>query len=183
MNRQKSHRSTTLKSRFLPAAVILAAVWWLVGPMILDAQQRRGAVEGFGGWAGFIDDSTKHHGLLGGTARFYLTPRLAFGPEFATMWGPGADHDHMLTGNLTVDLRSPATPGTTSRWTPYLVVGGGFFQHRDRFLQGPFTSTEPAFTFGGGIRAYVTDRVYVAPDVRIGWELHLRAGAGAGFEF
>ena len=33
---------------------------------------------------------------------------------------------------------------------------------------------------GGGVRAFLTDRVYVAPEVRFEWELHFRAGVTVG---
>ena len=60
------------------------------------------------------------------------------------------------------------------------MIGGGFFQHRDRFGPFDFTSYEGAFTAGGGVRGWVTDRVYALADVRFGWELHARVNAGLG---
>jgi hypothetical protein len=33
------------------------------------------------------------------------------------------------------------------------------------------------------LRVFVTDRVYIAPEVRVGWELHLRTSVAAGFQF
>jgi hypothetical protein len=38
------------------------------------------------------------------------------------------------------------------------------------------TSSEGAFTVGGGVRRRVSDRVGLGIDVRLGWETHLRVG-------
>ena len=140
------------------------------------------ALESSLGWAGFPDNRIVHHRVLGGGARFYLTPRLALGPEVVYMPGPNDDRDFMLTGNLTFDLLRPGTTGPP-RLNPYVVAGGGLFQHRDDLRGGTFTSNEAAFTVGGGLRVFLTDRVYIAPEVRVGWELHLRTTVAMGFRF
>jgi hypothetical protein len=85
----------------------------------------------------------------------------------------------MVTGNLTWDLLAP-TNGRPPSVTPFFVVGGGVFQTRETFFSGTFTSTEGAFTAGGGIRALVGDRVTVSVDARVGWELHLRLNGSIG---
>jgi hypothetical protein len=136
-------------------------------------------IEGFGGWAGFVDDVTINHWVIGAGGRYYITPRIGVGPEFVYMSGPGSDRDLMLTGNVTFDILAPTTSGM-HRANPFVVLGGGIFQHRERFESGEFTSTEGAFTGGGGVRLWLNDRVYVAPELRIGWELHTRATLAVG---
>ena len=96
------------------------------------------AVEFLVGYAGFVDDATIDHGIVGAAARLYLTTRVAVGPEFVYMRGPNSDRDLFLTGNLTFDVLPPRN-GKPRPITPFLVTGGGFFQHRDRF--GPFDFT------------------------------------------
>ena len=137
------------------------------------------AVEFLAGYAGFVDDATVDHGILGAAARVYVTPRLAVGPEFVYMRGPDSDRDLFLTGNLTFDVLPPQD-GRAPRVTPFLVAGGGFFVHRDRFGASDFRSYEGAFTAGGGVRGWFTDRVFAFADVRLGWELHLRVNGGIG---
>ncbi len=145
------------------------------------AQDRQpAAVELTAGYAGFVDDATIDHGVFGGAARFYVSRRLSVGPEIVYMIGPGADRDLYLTGNLTFDLIGPSA-GRAPRLTPYLVAGGGFFRHTDRFGASTFSTTEGAVTGGGGIRAWVNDRVYVAGEARIGWEPHVRFTGVVGF--
>jgi hypothetical protein len=140
------------------------------------------AVEFLAGYAGFVDDATIDHAIFGAAGRVYLTPRLAVGPEFVYMRGPGEDRDLYLTGNLTFDVLPPRD-GVPRRVTPFLVAGGGFFQHSDGFGPFDFTSYEGAFTGGGGVRGWISRRVYMLADVRFGWELHARVNAGIGIGF
>ena len=95
------------------------------------------------------------------------------------MAGPYANRVLLVTGNLAVDLVAP-TPARPRRNTPYLVGGAGLFRHTDRFVSGTFASTEGAFILDAGMRAWATDRVFVAADARVGWEAHLRLAATVG---
>jgi hypothetical protein len=133
------------------------------------------AAELTAGYAGFVDDAMIDHGVIAGALRFHLLPRISVGPEVQYMIGPGDDRDVILTGNLTVDVLPPGR-----RATPYFVAGGGFFHHSDRFGASTFSSTEGAFTAGGGVRGWLNDRVYVAGDFRVGWELHYRVAGTIG---
>lgn len=137
------------------------------------------AVEFLVGYAGFVDDATIDHSIFGAAGRVYLTPRLAIGPELVYMRGPNSDRDLFLTGNLTFDVMPPVQ-SRPRRVTPFLVAGGGFFRHSDRVGSFSFTSYEGAFTAGGGVRGWITDRVHALADVRFGWELHTRVNAGIG---
>ena len=146
-----------------------------------DASGHPVAFEVVAGWAGFVDEETIDHSVVGGAARFYLTPRLSVGPEVVFMRGPGEDRDFMATGNVTFDLFGP-TGGRRPRITPFVVGGAGIFRNRNQFFGSSSAHTEGAFTAGGGVRAFVSDRVYVASDVRVGWELHLRATVAVGVQ-
>jgi hypothetical protein len=137
-----------------------------------------GAVEASAGYAGFVDDATIDHGLVGVASRWYLGPRLSVGPEVVYMKGPGGDRDLFLTGNLTWDILGDH--GRSPRVIPFVVGGGGIMWHRDRFGSQTFTSSEGAFTAGGGARVRLTDRVFVGGDARIGWELHYRLAGTVG---
>jgi hypothetical protein len=133
------------------------------------------AVEFSAGWIGFADDGIVNEAMVGGAARWYLSPRLSIGPEF--LYINGSNHSHLvLTGNVTFDL----LPETESHVIPFVVAGAGMFQTRETFFNGDFTSTEGAFTAGGGVRASVSDRVTVGIDARIGWELHVRVNGFVG---
>jgi hypothetical protein len=139
------------------------------------AQERRPlAAEATVGWAGFVDDATINHTVVGGGVRIPFASRLSVGPEFTYMRGPGRDRDWFALGSLWFDVvrETPQTPVV-----PYLVIGGGYMHHDDGFGGDPH---EGSFTGGGGLRARLSDRIYVGGDVRLGWELHLRATAHVG---
>jgi hypothetical protein len=172
-----------IHTRELTVAVALALT---CSAAVAEAQDPRATtarpvavIEGALGWAGFVDESVVHHTLLGGGARYYLSRRISIGPEVQFMTGPGEDRDLVLTGNLVIDALG-ATAARPRRTTPYLVLGGGLFRHSDRFGRQTFASTEGAFTFGPGMRVWLSDRAFVAGDVRIGWEAHLRLAAVVG---
>jgi hypothetical protein len=141
------------------------------------------ALEATVGWAGFADDATISHGLVGVQARWPVTGRLSVGPEITYMRGPGDDRDLFVTGNVTFDLVQAAAP-RSGLVVPYVLGGAGFFRHSDRF--GPqrlsFASNEGTFTAGGGARVWVTPRVYVGAEARVGWELHARLAGTVGIQ-
>lgn len=137
---------------------------------VADAQEPPAhAVDLGAAWIGFPDDGTVSEYAFVGAFRWYLSPRIALGPEL--LYIRGDNHSHVvLTGNLTWDVV------TRPKATPFLVVGGGMFRTRETFFDDAVTSAEGAFTAGGGVRSRVGDRVNVGVDARIGWELHLRIG-------
>ena len=142
-------------------------------------QDRPGPVPEFEvGWVGFADDGIVSESLVGGAVRLYVLPRISIGPE--VVYIRGDNHSHVVaTGNLTWDLFAP-TNGRPRQVTPFLVAGGGVFQTREAFPTGTFTSSEGAFTAGGGVRALVGNRVTVGIQSRVGWELHLRLSGSVG---
>ena len=154
--------------RLLLCAIAAAAT--TARPM---AQERPAPVVEFAaGWLSFPDDGVVREAMVGGAARWYVSPRLGIGPEISYI--SGRNHSHVIaTGNLTWDILSPS-PGGPRPVTPFLVAGAGLYQTREQFPVGPYTSGEGAFTAGGGVRARAGHRVTVGVDARIGWELHLR---------
>ena len=129
----------------------------------------------------FPDDGTVTEGFAGGAARFYVLPRISVGPEIAFI--QGERHSHlMLTGNVTFDLRRPVN-GDQRPVTPFAVVGGGLFRTRELFPNEVFTSTDGAFTAGGGVRVLAGKHVFLGAEARIGWVLNLRLNGIIGVRF
>ena len=155
----------------------------LAAPMtgLATGQDRPGpAAEFAAGWVGFADDGIVSESLVGGAARWYLLPRVSVGPELVYIHG--AHHSHLvITGNVTWDVLAP-TNGRPRQVTPFLVAGGGVFQTREHLFNGTYTSSEGAFTAGGGVRALVADRVTVGFDMRVGWEAHIRINGLIGVQ-
>ena len=86
----------------------------------------------------------------------------------------------VVTGNVTWDVLAPTD--RPHRVTPFLVAGGGVFQTREHFFNGTYTSSEGAFTAGGGVRALVGDRVTLGLEMRAGWEPHIRINGVVGLQ-
>jgi hypothetical protein len=92
----------------------------------------------------------------------------------------GAHHSHLVvTGNVTWDVLAP-TNRRPRMVIPFLVGGVGLFQTREGFFNGTFSSSEGAFTAGGGVRALVSDRVTFGLETRLGWETHVRVNGFVG---
>ena len=163
---------------------VLIALALVAGPMACAAAAQdlpAGAAELSIGWVGFADDGVVSETMVGGTVRFYLSPRVSVGPEVVYFKGSG--HSHlMVTGNVTYDVLGPVG-GRPRLVTPYLVAGGGVFQTRDEFRGETFKSNEGAFTAGGGLRAVAEDHLIVGVEGRVGWELHLRVNGFIGLQF
>jgi hypothetical protein len=159
------------------------AFFLLAAPMahLAVAQDRPGpTVDLAAGWVGFADDGIVSEGLVGAAARWYLLPRFSVGPELVSIHG--TNHSHLVvTGNVTWDVLAP-TNHRPHRVTPFLVAGGGVFQTREHFFDGTYTSSEGAFTAGGGVRSLVADRVTLGFEMRVGWEPHIRINGLIGLQ-
>jgi hypothetical protein len=132
-------------------------------------------IEFSGGSIAFTEETES---FVGGAARFYVLPRVSLGPEITHILADS--HSHlMVTGNVVFDFLRP-DGGQPRRFTPFGVVGVGIFQTRNQFPIANFTSTEAAFTAGAGIRTLLGNRVTLGGDLRVGWELHVRAGGTIG---
>lgn len=169
-----------MNRRFPVTFAVMAIAWVSILAPPAFAQERPGpVVELAAGALAFPDEKTVTEGFVGGAGRFYVSPRVSVGPEIAYIRGDR--HSHLtLTGNLTFDFNGPVN-GQSPSFTPFVVVGGGLFRTHEKFPgRGDFTSSEGAFTAGGGVRANVGKRVTGGVEARIGWELHIRVNATVG---
>jgi hypothetical protein len=139
------------------------------------------AVEFAAGSLLFADDGIVPEGFAGGAARVYLSPRISIGPEISMVWGQR--HSHVIaTGNLTIDL-VVSLKDRPRAVTPFVVVGGGLFRTNEEFPFTSFSSTEGAFTVGGGIRVAIGQRAFAGGEARLGWEAHFRLSGSIGVQF
>ena len=159
-----------MRHAILSSLIVLAFLGSGTAGYAQEASSRL-AVDVSGGSAAFVDDIPIGHFTLGGGVRWQLTPKVSVGPEFVFMRGPDSDRDLFLTGKVIVDFM----PGRLV--SPYFVADGGAMLHGDRFPRGPYWSSEGAVSAGGGLRINVSPRVSIAPEVRLGWEPHMRIGA------
>lgn len=128
-----------------------------------------------GGYAGFLDDAVINHGAFGAGIEWVVASRIAFGPEVLYMVGPRSDRDLFVLGVARFGIRP-----FSAAVAPYLVAGAGVVRHSNSFGGRALSSAEGAFIVGGGVRLRASDRVFVAPEVTLGWEPHVRASISVG---
>jgi hypothetical protein len=163
--------------------IVLVTIALVLSAARADAQSaigRVGGVEAVGGYAAFLDEAPIGHVVAGGSARVHLSPRVSVGPEVIYMRGPDNDRDLFMTANMTFDFIIATADARRGTVNAFAVIGGGMMRHADRFGTRSFASTEGAVTGGGGVRVWISDRVYALGEARIGWEPHVRYTGGFG---
>ncbi len=169
-------------------AVIVGIAAGCLGPSATPtfAQPLRlASLEAVAGHAGFVDDAWDHRVMAGGTARFALTPRLTVGPEVVYLRGAHGAHDLTVTGTGTFDLLPP-TSGR--RVVPFVVFGAGLIRQTSLVGGGPgivglfpYSTSEGTLSGGIGARFALGRTLFVAPDVRLGWEPETRVSVALGW--
>src|SRR4029453_9740568 len=99
-------------------------------------------------WGGWVDEATKISRLVGGSVPRHFNPRVSIWPEFVLMSNSDLLRDRtvMLTGNVVFDAAPDA------RASAFAIGGLGMFWGREQLRDGPYWSSDPAFTAGGGLR-------------------------------
>ena len=134
----------------------------------------------FGMRNGITNDTCASGGaqlMGGGSLRYHVSSRVSVGPELLfvrlcdqqifTFYHP------QMSGmvHLAVDLGK-------GRVSPYLLGGAGFVRNRDSFGRSNYRTE---FAGGGGAKFFLTDRVFLAPEVQIGGRVsHFRVTGALG---
>jgi hypothetical protein len=127
-------------------------------PCVAQPMQARFTV----GATTFADDGAVTEAAVGGGVRFHFSRRWSLEPEFLYV-SKRNDHSSILWGNIAFDFLP-----RDRRIVPYWYGGPGIVRHTSSFGQFSFTSTEAAFGTGAGVRFMLSDRVFVAPQFRLG---------------
>jgi hypothetical protein len=122
------------------------------------------------------DGGTLNHWAAGGSIRYFFTRRLAIEPEFLFLRESRADQDFHFIPNLVFEFFK--NPGNVQ---PYLIGGVGLQRHRELTGTGFYSSNSAIFGGGLGAKIFVSDRWYVAPEFRIGWEPFFRITGSVGY--
>ena len=98
------------------------------------------------------------------------------------------DQDYLSQVSVAYDFGKP-----TKRVVPYVVGGIGVLHHRGRFFGSDFVTrqprvfetsfTQPAASLGGGVKVFLTKRLFIAPEGRVGRQPSLRATVSIGYVF
>jgi hypothetical protein len=128
------------------------------------------------------------HKIVGGAVRIYLTKRVSIEPEYLYLRHSDNDEDQLIQPNIAVDFTDP-----TKRFVVYGIAGLGVLKHKGRFFGNDFETGAPrvfdnSFTgwtasAGGGVKIFLTKRLFVSPEVRVGREPTVRATINVGFVF
>ena len=138
------------------------------------------------GGASFGDNEIPH-GIFGGSVRVYLSRRFSIEPEVLYMYHSENDRDLIIQPNVAVDLMKP-----TGRFVPYAIGGIGAMHHRGRFFGTDFNGVPQQFdaryttwtaSIGGGVKIFITDKLFVAPEARVGREPRYRGTVSVGYVF
>ena len=168
-------RAHCLHNRIIAAAALLLLCGFPAHAQQSDLTPPRVEVKASFGAAGFGDEIGIPHVVGGGAVRFYITRRLSVEPELLYMRRSADDQDYEFTPGVAYDLTDP-----TKKVVPYVAGGVGVFHHRGRFT----SSTSWSGGAGGGVKIYLTDRLFIAPDARIGYvgqEPTMRGTVGIGY--
>jgi hypothetical protein len=120
------------------------------------------------------------HKMVGGALRVYVTKRLSIEPEYLYLRNGENDQDHQVQANVAYDFTDP-----TKRLVAYGIAGVGVLHHEGRsFSDDPVTGAPRVFenTFttwsagvGVGAKIFLTKRLFVSPELRIGREPNVSA--------
>jgi hypothetical protein len=152
----------------------LQLLLFLLLPLSVHSQPR-GHARLTGGFSWFLDDGDTRHYVVGGSAGVYLTRRFGIEPEFVYMHHSLSDEDYVATFNVFRDI------GGGQRARPYAILGAGVLHNRNNFIR--FSSTEATIHGGFGARVYLTRRLFIAPEFRLGWETIFRFTGSIGYTF
>lgn len=141
------------------------------------------------GASGFTSDQGRiPHGLAGASVRIYVNRRFSVEPEFLYMRNSPDDQDYLAQQSFAYDLAEPS-----ARFVPYVIAGVGVLHHRGRFFGLDFDTRQPrvfdesytafAASAGAGVKIFLTKRLFIAPEGRVGRQPSLRGTVSIGYVF
>lgn len=164
-----------MRRRFLCRLALMAAC--LAASNLLPAQRPPPELRASAGLACFVDEAwcDVPHAAVGVAPHLYFSRSWSFSPEFLytrSSW----DYDLIFLPSLAANLRHEGSV------RPYAIVGFGILRHRDlRFRT--IGGTDWSLQGGFGFKIFLSPKVYVAPEFRLGWEPVFRLGASIGYVF
>ena len=181
-------KTSALSYAFMSAALML---FCFIPALAQDEEPPRPKAEIrlTGGASGFTSDTGRiPHAVGGGSLRIYVTRRVSIEPEFLYMRNSPNDQDYLTQVSAAYDIGD-----SNRRFVPYVVAGAGVLRHRSEFFGSDFVTGEPrvfdtsytslALSAGGGVKMFLTKRLFFAPEGRVGYQPSLRATVSVGYVF
>jgi hypothetical protein len=144
------------------------------GEPLAGVMELRGTV----GYSNFLDEGPMHHLVTGGRPGSMSTNRVAIEPEFLFMYRSHRDIDFHFIPNVVFDFTK-----RESRVQPYAIGGVGLQRHRELTGIGYYWSNTWIGSAGIGTKIFLSDRLYVAPEFRLGLEPIVRITGSVGYVF
>lgn len=91
------------------------------------------------------------------------------------MYRSKRDRDFVFLPNLVWEFRRG------KRIVPYLIGGVGLLHHKETWDHSDWSSSARIAEGGFGTKVFLKPRMFIAPEVRIGWEPHIRVTATLGY--
>lgn len=138
------------------------------------------------GSATFGEDN--EHKMFGAALRVYVTKRISIEPEYMYYRNGENDQDHSGQLSVAYDFTDP-----TKRAVFYGIFGVGGLHHEGRsFSDDPITGAPRVFersfdtwtaSGGVGVKIFITKKLFVSPELRLGKQPTVRASISAGYVF
>lgn len=164
----------------------LLPVLALLVPTVLGASGNID-VRALGGHAYGLEDTPPHAWLAGAGVSVPVSSRLRVSFELMHAQMYGRDYYERRAILLTPVFEYEFLPKRRVR--PYMAGGFGFTLYRSLFPTGPDAQFEwetgGSFNLGGGagLRLFLTKRLFVSPEVRVGLIPFLRSTLSVGYRF
>jgi hypothetical protein len=170
------HWLTAARKYVLTVAVsLVACVTPLCAQQGDELTPRRAEAKVIFGGAAFDEDN--EHKLVGAAVRVYVTKRFSIEPEYLYLRDSEMDQDHLVQANVVYDFATDRT----KRLVAYAIGGVGVLHHEGRFVSSSFTTWSASA--GVGAKIFVTKKLFLSPEFRLGREPLIRATIGVGYAF
>lgn len=134
------------------------------------------------------DDKSYPHFVAGTAFRIRISRHWSVEPEFSYMRRSSNDEDYVVQPNVVYEFNS-----IEDRVVPYLIGGVGVIRHKSVFYGSDFVTGVPvtydtsyttwSASAGAGLKVFISKRLFVAPEARLGYQPTVRAGVSIGYVF
>jgi outer membrane protein with beta-barrel domain len=135
-----------------------------------------------------LDDEPYPHFVVGAATRVHIWRNWSVEPEFNFMRRSSNDHDYLFQPNVVYEFKT-----REKRVVPYLIGGVGVVHNKSVYRDTDFVTGAPVTidtsyttwtaSAGAGLKIFLSKRLFIAPEARIGREPTARATVSIGYVF
>ena len=134
------------------------------------------------------DDRSYPHLVTGTAFRVRISRHWSIEPEFNYMRRNSNDEDFVFQPSVVYEFDKK-----DNRYVPYLIGGVGVIRHKSVFNGSDFVTGAPvtydtswttwSASAGAGLKVFISKRIFVAPEARVGYQPTVRATVSVGYVF